>query len=137
MKNRKNKIVTKDNADGERVEGYLRMLDRILLYNMAVNTLPPQVLKGIVGLWDNVVMKSIDMDATMRTEYMEGTKLGRVAKLQDEPDGEELRLHCLEQLNIAREVVENNLLNPRIADTLDMDDDYDDDDYDEGEPTNH
>lgn len=128
MKNRKKRIVTKNNSDGERVEGYLRMLDRILLYNMAVNTLPPQVLKGIVKLWDTVVLKSIDMDATMRTEYMEATKLGRIAKLQEEPDGEDLRLHCLEQLSIAREVVENNLLNPRIVDEMNFDEDDDEDD---------
>jgi hypothetical protein len=120
----KKRISTKERADQDRVEGYLRMLDRILLYNMAVNTLPPHALKGIVKLWDKVVMKSIDLDASMRTEYLEGTKIGRLSKLQQEPDGEQLRLHCLEQLHIAREVIENNLLKPRIVDELD--DDYDD-----------
>jgi hypothetical protein len=113
----KKRIKTKvKNADQDRVEGYLRMLDRILLYNMAVNTMPPEILQGIVKLWDKVVLKSIDIDASLRTAYMEGTKLGRVSKLQKEPDGEDLRLHCLDQWKLAKSVVESNLLNPTIVD---------------------
>jgi hypothetical protein len=104
------------NTDQERVEGYLRMLDRILLYNMAVNSMPPEVLQGIVQLWDKIVHKSIDLDASMRTQFLEGTKLGRTAKLQNEPDGEALRMHCLDQWKLARSVLESNLLNPTIID---------------------
>ncbi len=107
-------------ADQERVEGYLRMLDRILLYNMAVNSMPPEALQSIVELWSRVVLKSIDMDATLRTHFLEATKMGRIAKSQDEPDGEDLRLHCLNQLKLARTVIDTNLLHPKI-----VDDDFD------------
>ena len=104
------------NADQDRVEGYLRMLDRILLYNLAVNTMPPEALQSIVNLWDKVVHKSIDLDASMRTHFMEDTKLGRISKLQKEPDGEDVRLHCLDQWKLAKSVIESNLLNPTIID---------------------
>lgn len=112
----KKPIKTKLNTDQERVEGYLRMLDRILLYNMAVNSMPPEALQSIVKLWDKVVLKSIDLDASLRTHFMEATKMGRAAKFQDEPDGEDLRLHCLDQWKFAKSVVETNLLNPKIID---------------------
>ena len=87
-----------------------------MLYNMAVNTMPPEALQGIVKMWNKVVLKSIDMDASLRTHYLEGTKLGRVAKINEEPDGEELRLHCLDQWKLAKSVVDANLLNPTIID---------------------
>ena len=105
-----------ENADHARIEAYLRMLDRILIYNLAVNVMPDEALKGILCLWDKVVKKSIDADATSRTEYLEETSSGRAAKYRSEPDGESLRLHCLKQWKLARQVVDTNLKSGKDTD---------------------
>lgn len=106
-----------ENADHMRVEAYLRMLDRILIYNMAVNMMPDEALQGILALWGRVVKKSIDADANARTTFMEETQAGRAAKYREEPDGEFLRLHCLKQLELARKVAGTNLKSPKSKDS--------------------
>jgi hypothetical protein len=134
MANKSIKTVAK-NFDQERVEGYLRMLDRILLYNITVNTMPPEMLQGIIDLWDDIVLKSINIDATMRTHLLEGTKIGRLSKLKEEPDGEEIRMHCINQWKTAKQVVEINLLHPRNSEG--EAEDKEDEDKDEGSLFNY
>lgn len=98
-----------DRADHERVESYMHMFDRILLYTLAASIMPKTAIEGTMDLWDKVVKKGIDIDSTKRTNFLEGTTSGRTAKLREEPDGEDLRIHCIEQLNIARDVIMSNL----------------------------
>ncbi len=111
--NKKEREVRKliENADHERVEAYMHMFDRVLLYTLAVNMMPKDAIRGTVDLWDTVVKKGIDMDASKRTNFLEGTTLGRAAKLRQEHDGEDVRNHCLQQWRIARDVISANLHN--------------------------
>jgi len=115
-------------ADQERVEGYMHMFDRVLLYTLAANMMPSKSLDDTIGLWDKVVKKSIDFDATKRTEFMEETVLGRASKLKDEIDGESLRLYYLKQWKVAREIIAANL---QREDEDDNSDDSDDDFFDQ------
>ena len=96
-------------ADQDRVEGYMHMFDRVLLYTLAANTMPSSTLKNTVELWDKVIKNSIDFDAVKRTDLLENSTIGRAAKLNNEPDGESLRLHYLKQWKIAREIIAANL----------------------------
>ena len=98
-----------EQADPQLMENYMRMFERILLYNMATAMMPPEVIEGSVDLWDKVVKKAINSDASRRTDFLEGSLDGRIAKLKKEPDGEDLRHHCLEQHKIARSVIVANL----------------------------
>lgn len=96
-------------ADPVLMENYMRIFERILLFNIAANMMPTEVIEGSVNLWDKVIKKAINSDASRRTEFLEGTQEGRLAKLQKEPDGEDLRQHCLEQQKITRNVIVANL----------------------------
>ena len=107
-------------ADAERIDAYLRMFDRILLYTMAANSMPIDILNATLGIWEQVAKKSIDIDATKRTTFLESTPTGRALKLNNEPDGEDLRLHWLKQWNIAKNVITSNLIK---NDTNEEDDD--------------
>jgi len=109
--NKKEREIRKliESADHERVEAYMHMFDRVLLYTMAANMMPKDAINSTVDLWDTVVKKGIDMDATKRTNFLEGTTLGRAAKLRREYDGEDMRNHCLQQWRVARDVISTNL----------------------------
>lgn len=96
-------------ADQDRVEGYMNMFDRVLLYTLATNTMPSDALKETIELWDKVVKNSINFDAIKRTNTLENSTIGRAAKLHKEPDGECLRLHYLKQWKIARKLIVANL----------------------------
>lgn len=98
-----------EQADPQRVEGYLNMFDRVLLYTLAVNTMPKEALDGTMSMWDQVVKRTIDIDATKRTNYLESTTVGRAAKIKNEPDGEDFRLFCLKQWEIAKTLITANL----------------------------
>ncbi len=97
------------NADQERIEGYMKMLDRILLYNLAANIMPDESKQDVIKFWDKVIKKTIDLEVTKRTEFLEGTPVGRIAKYRKEPDGELHRLHCLKHWAMARQVISANL----------------------------
>lgn len=112
-------------ADIAQVGKFMSMFDRMLLYTIAVNFLPVEAIKGTVNLWDIVIKKGIDQDASGRTKFLEGTPEGRLAKYRNEPDGEEIRLHCLKQLQIAHSIITANLDKSQLKD----DDDDDEDDY--------
>lgn len=105
-----------DGADHERVEAYMNMFDRVLLYTLAANLMPKPAVDGTLGLWDRVVKRTIDLDATKRTEILESTVGGRAAKYRNEADGEELRLHALKQWEIARTLITTNLRYSELPD---------------------
>lgn len=96
-------------ADHERVEGYMHMFDRVLLYTLAANTMPEEALRGTIDLWNKVVKKTIDLDANRQTNFLEGTISGRTAKFKRMPDGEEIRLRHLRQWKIAKDIISANL----------------------------
>ncbi len=108
-------------ADHERVEGYMHMFDRVLLYTLAANIMPDEALKGTISLWDRVIKKTIDIDARKQTDFLEGTVMGRAAKFKRMPDGEEIRLRHLRQWTIAKSIIAGNLHQHQI-------------DNDDGEP---
>lgn len=94
-----------DSADPARINGYMNMFDRVLLYTMAANMLPKEAIESTINLWSKIVKKTIDIDATRRTKFLESTANGRAAKLSKEPDGEDIRLHFLKQLDIAHQAI--------------------------------
>lgn len=96
------------NSDAERIEVYLKMLDRILLHTLVANTMPKEVLTDVIDLWDKVIKKGIDMESSRKTNFLESTSLGRLAKYKGEGDGEEHRLHCLKQMEVAKKIINNN-----------------------------
>jgi hypothetical protein len=98
-------------ADVDKVGQYMKIFDRILLYTIAVNSVPKESLDATVKLWETVVKKGIDEDAKLRTNFMESYQ-GRKSKYQKEPDGEELRLYCLKQYELAKDIIKSNLTKP-------------------------
>ena len=72
----------------ERLETYMRMFDRILLYTIAANMVPAEVIQQTIHIWATTIKKIIDSDATGRTQFLEATVQGRIAKLHKEADGE-------------------------------------------------
>jgi hypothetical protein len=119
------KLISDPKIDFDRIDGYIRMFDRILLYTMAVNLMPKEALDTVMTQWEQIVKKTIDIDAVNRTNFIEGTKLGRLAKYKKEPDGEEVRLSHLKHWKTAKDIVSSNLLANY------KDDDFDDFDSDE------
>lgn len=109
-----------ENADHERVESYMRVFDRVLLYTIASKLIPKEAVAFSIENWDTIIKKGINLDTTKRTNFLEDTIIGRAAKLRNEPDGEEFRLHCLKQHEIAKSVIESNL---RVDDDTDDNDD--------------
>ena len=103
-------------ADQERLEAYMRMFDRILLYTMAANAMPPEAIDKTINLWDKTIKKMINMDSKTRTNFLESTTQGRLSKFHKEPDGEDLRLYLLKTWKIARKIVTANLINPTDED---------------------
>ena len=76
-------------SDHDKLDSYMKMYDRILLYTIAANLMPKESIDETIRLWEQVIKKTIDGEATLRTKFMESTPTGRVAKLRQEPDGEE------------------------------------------------
>jgi len=100
-------------VDPERLEGYMKMLDRTLLYNMAASILPRESMNSILELWEKTVKKSIDMDCQKFTNFLQKTPQGRLASMmEDQPDGEEMRLKFLETFDLAHQIVVGNLTPP-------------------------
>lgn len=89
------------------VESYLRMLDRILLYNCVAHSMPKEMINDAVELWQKIITKNIDSESSKRTNFLESPE-GRIVKMTGLPDGEEYRLNCLKQMNIAKAIVDVN-----------------------------
>lgn len=97
------------NADPERLSGYMDMFDRLLLYNLAVGTMPSETLDELIEKWEQTIKSTIDTESTHRTQFLESTPQGRLAKKHNQPDGEDLRLLFLATLNTAKKIVSRNL----------------------------
>ncbi len=97
------------NADPEQLNGYMAMFDRFLLYSLAAGVMPSEAINEVVIKWEGAVKISIDNESKRRTQFLESTPQGRLAKKQKQPDGEDLRLLFLETLGVAKELVYNNL----------------------------
>jgi len=96
-------------ADPERLVSYINMLDKFLLYTLVANSFPQEIISDIVSKWELAVKKTIDQEANSRTQFMENTLGGRLAKKQNEPDGEAIRLNFLDILLTAKMIVSKNL----------------------------
>lgn len=96
-------------ADPERLNGYIDMFDRLLLYNLAVGTMPSGILDEMIEKWARAVKTTIDTEAKHRTHFLESTPQGRLAKKQQQPDGEDIRLLFLNTLDTAKQIVTRNL----------------------------
>lgn len=96
-------------ADPERLNGYIDMFDRMLLYNLAAGAFPPHIIDEIVAKWVEITKTTIDMESKHRTHFLESSPQGRLAKKQNQPDGEDLRLLCLDTLDMAKQIVTRNL----------------------------
>lgn len=96
-------------ADSERLNGYIEMFDRVLLYNIAAASLPSEVIDELIRRWEKTVKTTIDTESKHRTHFLESTPQGRVARKQDQPDGEDLRLLFLSTLDTAKDIVSHNL----------------------------
>lgn len=106
-------------ADMEKLDQLMKMYDRILLYNLAANVMPQPILHDTIKLWDKVVKKTINEDASKRTDLLESSIVGRRAKYAKMPDGEMVRLEALKQWSIARNVILANLQKPDIPEQSD------------------
>lgn len=96
-------------ADPDRLNGYIDMFDRLLLYNLAVGTMPPGILDDMIEKWARTIKGTIDTEAKHRTHFLESTPQGRLAQKQQQPDGEDLRLLFLATLDTAKQIVARNL----------------------------
>lgn len=90
-------------------EGYLKLLDRILIWNMAANTLPKEDRVKLLKLWETAIKRSIDVECNERTKQLEETIQGRLAIQKGEPDGEAYRLLLLKDLDAAKFIAHINL----------------------------
>lgn len=115
MAKKKNDLLKQlEEADPIQVETYLKLMDRILIYNMAANLLPDEAVDNLVALWEKATINSIDDECQKRTDEIENTKKGRLSKYRGEPDGEDFRLFLMKHWKIAKQVVDANLRNPEI-----------------------
>ena len=123
------KRIEKVNPD--RLEGYIKAFDRMLLYSLACNIVSEEALGKTVEMWKNTIKKSIDADAKNRTSFLESTPDGRKAKMAGEPDGESIRLKFLETMNVAQDIIKSNLIRDEDSDS-DSDEDSEDPDINIG-----
>jgi hypothetical protein len=96
----------------ERISAYQSMFDRILLYNLATSLLSKEQLESTVDWVDRIVKRTIDVDSQTRTNFLQSTKEGRLARLTDEPDGEDLRLLYLKTWEVTKDLIKSNLIRP-------------------------
>jgi len=104
-------------ADPERLSGYIDMFDRLLLYNLAVGSIPPEIIDEMIERWAQTIKTIINTEAMHRTHFLESTPQGRLAKKQKQPDGEDLRLLFMNTLATAKQIVSRNLQRNNEDDT--------------------
>lgn len=108
-----------EKVNPDRLDGYIKAFDRMLLYSLACSLIPPEALDETIQSWQKAIKKSIDIDVQNRTLFLESTPDGRKAKMVGEPDGEDIRLKFLETMDVAKDIIRTNLIKP---DTLDNSD---------------
>jgi len=96
-------------TDPDRLNGYIEMFDRLLLYNVALNVLPDDAVDDILEKWEQAIKHTINTESTLRTTFLQSTPQGRMARKQKEPDGEAMRLQFLDTLDLAKMIVSRNL----------------------------
>jgi len=96
-------------ADPDRLNVYIDLFDRLLLYNLAANSIPPEALEEMIKKWEQTVKLTINEEVQLRTDWLESTPQGRLAKKKKQPDGEAWRLLFLQTLDVAKEIVTKNL----------------------------
>ena len=96
----------------DRLEAYHRMFDRILLYAIAASLIPEEYVDTLIKSADTIIKKTIDIDSNARTKFLQETKEGRQARLAQEADGEDLRLHYLKTWEIVKDIVRANIIRP-------------------------
>lgn len=109
MKNIPNMQKKVSEADPERLKGYIDMFDRLLLYNLAVGSMPGEIIDEMIKKWEQTIKSTINIESKHRTHFLESTPQGRVAKKQQQPDGEDIRLLFLDTLDTAKQIVSRNL----------------------------
>lgn len=97
-------------APSTAVEAYMRLFDRLLLHCIAAQTLSKSDKKSVMSLWNKAVLRSIDAESTQRTDFMESTSLGRMAKYHEEPDGEDIRLTYLKAHHAAKTMIQHSII---------------------------
>ena len=103
-------------VDALRLESYLRLYDRIVLYNLIAQLMSDENIKESINKWELIVKRSIDEDAQARTDFLESTSTGRLAKMHHVKDGESIRLEALQICNIAKMVIQQGLLELKPGD---------------------
>ena len=96
-------------SDHDKLDSYMKMYDRILLYTIAANLMPKESVDETIRLWEQVIKKTIDGEAILRTKFMESTPTGRIAGLKKEPDGEAVRLHAVKTWKLAKNIISANM----------------------------
>ncbi len=96
-------------SDPERLNGYIEMFDRLLLYNMATYMLQHEAVDELLEKWEQAVKSAINTESCMRTHFLESTPQGRMAKKHKQPDGEDLRLAFSRTLDTAKMILSQNL----------------------------
>ena len=96
-------------TDPGRLNGYIDMFDRLLLYNMASSILPPEAIEEMLIRWEQAVKAAINTESCMRTHFLESTPQGRMAKRQKQPDGEDFRQVFSHTLDTAKLILSQNL----------------------------
>ena len=96
-------------ADPARLNCYIDMFDRFLLYSLVSNVMPEEAIQEIIQSWERTIKDTIDSECSMRTNFLESTLQGRLCKKHHQPDGEAIRLSALEGFNVAKEIVQSNL----------------------------
>jgi hypothetical protein len=116
-----------EKCDPSQLNGYIQMFDRMLLYTVAVHTMPREALQAAQQMWLKAARKGIDKEATGRTNFLEGTREGRFQKMMRQPDGEDVRVKHLEILQLAKDIINRNFEKGTFDgpgfDTPDLDDD--------------
>lgn len=96
-------------SDPERLNNYITMFDRFLLYSLVSGVMSQEAINELVKNWEHAVKATIDTESQRRTNFLESTPQGRLAKKQQQPDGEDIRLLFLATLDTAKLIVNANL----------------------------
>lgn len=91
-----------------KVKYYIGVFDRVLLQALVLNFLEPEIVNAIFDMCEKLMKTEIDVEATIRTKFLQETEAGRIISQLNFSDGESLRLRNLEAVKVARGIAENN-----------------------------
>ena len=98
-----------EGTNPERLENYMKMYDRILLYTLAANLMPKEAMEGTLDICEKIVKKGIEVESQYRTNFLESTPQGRISKIRNEPDGESVRLNGLKTWDLVKRIISSNI----------------------------